>query len=282
MTEKHPSASGTGSPRAGDGQRIQAFSVAGPIKANLTSRSGDVSVRTGRHDELLVTLSVDSSKYHYLLETARIDFDPLSNRLEVRTQTRDHDGPPRGKAGKLRLSWFDFGGSDLDVLVVLPEGSSLEVKTVSGDTSLEGPFGAVSVSSVSGDVDVADPCDVVDVRTASGDVSVNRVSTTLKCRSASGDVECRSCAATTDVTSASGDVNVMADQPGQVTVKTVSGDIQVRVARGLVVDVDANSVSGELGTNIDLDAPGSAGSDEEPVYVKAATVSGDIRVDKAW
>jgi hypothetical protein len=55
----------------------------------------------------------------------------------------------------------------------------------------------------------------------------------------------------------------------------------VRVARGLAVDVNGNTVSGDMGTNIDLDASGDAKSAEEQVYIKISTVSGDIRIDKA-
>jgi DUF4097 and DUF4098 domain-containing protein YvlB len=138
---------------------------------------------------------------------------------------------------------------------------------------------------VSGDVDVADPCDVVDARTASGDVSVDRVSTTLQVSlRPPGDVECPRHRGHDRRHERVGRRRTSwLDQPGQVTVKTVSGDIQVRVARGLVVDVDANTVSGELSHQHRPRRDWRArASDEEPVYVKAATVSGDIRIDKAW
>ncbi len=36
-----------------------------------------------------------------------------------------------------------------------------------------------------------------------------------------------------------------------------------------------------MGTNIDLDATGEASSDEEVIFIKVRTVSGDIRIDKA-
>jgi hypothetical protein len=36
-----------------------------------------------------------------------------------------------------------------------------------------------------------------------------------------------------------------------------------------------------MGTNIDLDATGEASSDEEVIFIKVHTVSGDIRIDKA-
>lgn len=69
--------------------------------------------------------------------------------------------------------------------------------------------------------------------------------------------------------------------PGQLVVKAVSGDIHVRVARGLGVDVNGNTVSGDMGTEIDLSGSGDPRDDEELVYIKISTVSGDIRIGKA-
>ena len=266
--------------KANDCERYEVFSPSGPIRAKISSKSGDIAVKTIEGNTLEVTLTASSAKFDYLLEDAEVRFDATSNQLDIRTQPRDRIGMSRDKSGK-KKSWFDFGGSDLDVLVVLPKGSSLEIKTVSGDASLEGPFGDVSVSSVSGDVTVSEPCDSLDVKTASGDVETGAVRATLKCHSASGDVECLSAAAKTDIASASGDVSITVAQPGHVSVKVVSGDVHVAVARGLAIDVNATTVSGDMSSNIDLDATGDAASDAEEVTLKINTVSGDIRIEKA-
>ena len=100
------------------------------------------------------------------------------------------------------------------------------------------------------------------MRTASGDVRTGHVRANLSCRSASGDVECLGSAARTEIISA-------------------SGDVHVRVARGLAVDVNGNTVSGDMGANIDLNASGDVESDEEQVYNKVSMVPGDIRIDNA-
>lgn len=267
--------------KANDCERCEAFSPSGPIRAKISSKSGDIAVKTMEGNNLEVTLTASSAKFDYLLEDADVRFDAASSQLDIRTQPRDRIGVSRDKSGKKKKSWFDFGGSDLDVLVVLPKGSSLEIKTVSGDASLDGPFGDVSVSSVSGDVNVSEPCDSLDVKTASGDVATGAVRATLKCHSASGDVECHSTAAKTDIASASGDVNITVAQPGHVSVKVVSGDVHVAIARGLAIDVNGTTVSGDMSSNIDLDATGDAASDAEEVTLKINTVSGDIRIEKA-
>lgn len=271
-------AEGPSRSRETEHERIELFRASGPIEARIVTRSGDVTVQAIEGDGVEVTLSSESTKYDGLLELAEVEFDPESNRLEIKTQPRD--GSMRLNARMSRKPWFDFGGGDLDVLVVLPHGSSLEVKTISGDASFEGPLDEVSVSSISGDVVVNETCDSLDVRTASGDVTTEQVHSYLKCRSASGDVECSSTATKTEIVSASGDVSLSVFQPGLLKVKAVSGDVNVHVARGLCVDINGNSVSGELETNIDLNAPGDF-SDDEAISINVTTVSGDIRIDKA-
>jgi DUF4097 and DUF4098 domain-containing protein YvlB len=264
-----------------DCERYETFSPSGPIRAKISSKSGDIAVKTIEGDTLQVTLTASSAKFDYLLEDADVRFDATSNQLDIRTQPRDHLRMSRDKRGKKKKSWSDFGGSDVDVLVVLPRGSSLEIMTVSGDATLEGPYGDVSVSSVSGDVNVSEPCDSLDVKTASGDVQTGAVRATLKCQSASGDVECLSAAAKTDIASASGDVNITVAQPGHVSVRVVSGDVHVAVARGLAIDVNGTTVSGDMSSNIDLDASGDDKASADEVAIKITTVSGDIRIDKA-
>ena len=207
----------------------------------------------GEGTEIKVTLRASSSRYEYLLEGSLVKFDAGLNELDIRTLPKD--GVGRGKDGKKKRAWLDFGSSDLDVFVVLPHGSTLEIKTVSGDVALEGDFDEIKLN-------------------------VGNVANFLKCHTASGDVACLSAGAITDIHSASGDVNISVTQPGKVTVKVVSGDILVSVARGLAVDINGNTVSGELGTNIDLDGDGDGSSEDETVSIKASTVSGDIRIDK--
>ncbi|HEY5266880.1 MAG TPA: DUF4097 family beta strand repeat-containing protein [Acidimicrobiales bacterium] len=286
MTNEHEtsttSTSGGSSPRSStDGQRVESFTPTGPVWASINTQSGDVVVRASDVNELKVTLSVRSSKNAYLLEHADVTFDTASNVLSIHTLPRGISFSSRGLRVGPKKSWFDFGNSDVDVLVEVPKETSLEVATVSGDTSLHGSLGSVKVKSMSGDVSARDSSKTLDVQTASGDVNSGHVVSLLKCKSASGDVVCSSAAVTTEIYSASGDVELVADQPGKIVVRNVSGDVSVRVARGLAVDVSGDTVSGDMGSNIDLDAKGDGANDDEVIVIKISTVSGDIRIDKA-
>jgi DUF4097 and DUF4098 domain-containing protein YvlB len=265
MSKKNPASEESQPRRASGLERREQFVASGPVLANVTSKSGDVNVRTTAGSNVEVTLRANASNAH-LLDLAEVHFNESTGTLEVRT--RDGEGP--GKKME-RGSWFSFGNSDLDVDIVIPVDSAVDVTTVSGDTIFEGTLDDIGITSVSGDVRLNADVNVADVKTASGDVDARRVHDSLRCRTASGDVSCESAAQITDISSA--------EQPGELSIKVVSGDVLVRVARGLAVDINGNTVSGDMGTNIDLDGAGDGSGDE--LAIKVATVSGDVRIDKA-
>jgi DUF4097 and DUF4098 domain-containing protein YvlB len=265
------------SSRGNEYERDESFTSSAPVSAKIDTKSGDIAVSVGEGSDITVILRASTSRYEYLLEGAEVTFNADSNELDIRTLPKNSLG--RSKEGKKKRTWFDFGGYDLDVFVVLPEGSSLDIKSVSGDVALEGTFDEIKLLTISGDVEAYGNYDHLDVHSASGDVSVGHVAGFLKCVTASGDIACLGAGAITEVHSASGDVNVAVTQPGTVTAKVVSGDILVSVVRGLAVDIDGTTVSGDLGTNIDLDGEGEGSSDDDTVSIKASTVSGDIRID---
>lgn len=274
---KESSTSSASTFRFGAYERHEMAEVSGPVRARVASRSGDVTIEVGSGREVEVTLSTNVERSRELLELAEIQIDAERGVLVVRT--RHDDDALRGLKSAFKRGWFDLGNHDLDVHVVLPAGSSAEVSTVSGDTSVQGELNELRVDSASGDLVALERCRRLDFKTASGDAHVGDVTEVLKCRSASGDVVCGGAAATSELSSASGDVDVTAPRAGELSVKVVSGDVRVEVSRGLCVDINAGSVSGDVSSNIDLD--GSSADEGETLVIKVSTVSGDVRVDRA-
>jgi DUF4097 and DUF4098 domain-containing protein YvlB len=242
-------------PRSSSGtERIETFDCSGPIRAEIATSSGDVTIGASATSTIEVTLSVNDAGMAYLLDDALVTFDVKKGLLEVRSRTHDSVNSLRGLKSVIRNNWFDFGGSDPDVHIGLPEGSSVEVATASGETNIIGNIAGALVASASGGVRVADEVGSLDMKTASGDVTTAKVRESLTCHSASGNVRCDAAGAKTKIRTASGSVRITAEATSEISVQTVSGNVNVTVARGLEVDVDATSISGRLSSTMPLDS----------------------------
>ena len=262
-------------------ERREEFEATGPLSVVITTRSGDVTVRASHENEVGVVVGTNRSDAESSLAVARIDFDETRRTLEIETMPSSSGRSGGGLRAAMRGDWFSNFSGDLNVVVTLPEGSDLQVTTLSGDTRVAVALADLKVSSASGDVVATDTLDSLDVRTASGDVSADRVLTRLRCKSASGDARFAGVAATTDIVSASGDVEVTTTDPGVLSVKVASGDVTVHVAKGLVVDVTGNTVSGRLGSEIDLSGVSEGGESDRVSYIKVNSISGDILIDRS-
>jgi DUF4097 and DUF4098 domain-containing protein YvlB len=120
-----------------------------------------------------------------------------------------------------------------------------------------------------------------EIKTASGDVHIDAVTEPITVATGSGDIavgESESC----KLRSASGDLRVGGIRHGQADLTTASGDIEVSVISGAMVAVDAESVSGDLSSEIELsrdepDAVDGAGGDRV-IDLKLRSVNGDIQI----
>ena len=260
-------------------RREEVFAPSGPVRADVVTKSGDISVQVGPADEARVVLKATSANGDVLLENAEVHFDEKRNELVVHTQPRDQFDSLSGLK-----NIFKMGGlsGDLDVILTLPEGSSIAVITGSGDTVTRGSLADIDVTTGSGDVKVGDTVNSLDVKTGSGDVVAGHVLDKFECRCASGDVRCDGAATTTSIHTASGDVALTAERAGDVSVRAVSGDIRISVRPGLIIDVDGTTVSGDMGSSIPLDGVGGDDGDgEETVSIRLVTVSGDVKISRA-
>jgi hypothetical protein len=86
-----------------------------------------------------------------------------------------------------------------------------------------------------------------------------------------------------DTKSVSGDIRLDALVSGNVRFTSVSGDIEIGIAPGSLVDVDAGSTSGDLSSEVPLasEPPSGEGGAAPTVVLRGRTVSGDVRVFRA-
>ena len=72
---------------------------------------------------------------------------------------------------------------------------------------------------------------------------------------------------------------IAATGTSEYELKTISGDIELRVQSGLTLDVDAYSLSGDVSSAIPLDSVAPSSS-EGVVAVSARSTSGDININR--
>jgi DUF4097 and DUF4098 domain-containing protein YvlB len=183
-----------------------------------------------------------------------------------------------------RKTFVGFRGlaeGSLHVQVRVPHGSSAEIVTGAGDSTLEGTFAALDATSASGNVRLTgDLAGDATVQTVSGDLRLPHVAGDLTARTVSGDVYAESVDGSVSMKSVSGNVLVGSVREGKVTVQSVSGDVELGIAPGTNLDVDAGSASGKLMSEVPLSS--TRGAEPGPVVVvRSSTVSGDLRVFRA-
>jgi DUF4097 and DUF4098 domain-containing protein YvlB len=75
----------------------------------------------------------------------------------------------------------------------------------------------------------------------------------------------------------SGDISTTTFSSCRYALKSISGDVKVLVAPGLEVDVDGKTISGDLASEISLNADNNSSSENsELVTITTSTASGDF------
>jgi len=249
------------------------FPTPRPVELRVTIPAGDIDVETVDGDESVVTIDGDERLVEQTTVEQRGD-----------TIVVDFHGK-RGLFGiSVSIGDFSLGGGRLTVRASVPHASVVKLASASADTTVLGRLDSLESKTASGDLRVhAEIERHAIVKTVSGDASLAVVGGDVRVQTVSGDVTVRSVGGSFAAKSISGDVRVESLREGHAEITSVSGDIDVGIAPGSSIDVDANSVSGELSSEVPLaSTPELVGEGDGPtVVVRGKTVSGDFHVFRA-
>ncbi len=187
--------------------------------------------------------------------TERLDFSASGDRTVV-------------KVVLPHFSTRHVDGSDLEIKV--PAGSSLEVETVSADTSVDKVLGGMRLESVSGAITVGGSPRQFEAESVSGDIEISAANSPGRATSVSGRVTLHGVAGEVKASSVSGDLVVKGGETSRVELETTSGGIRFDAALGKDGRLEAKTVSGA----IELSLPAATAADFE-----VTTFSGDISND---
>lgn len=133
---------------------------------------------------------------------------------------------------KVKLPHRSRGDGDADLKIMMPEGGSLDVGTVSADITVEGVKGEQSLHTVSGDARTEYFGGELEAESVSGDVVVKGDSSEGEVRAAtvSGDVVATGISGEVHAESVSGDVSIEDGTITRAGLETVNGNIHFEAA----------------------------------------------------
>lgn len=248
------------------------FQTPAPVELEVRVPAGEVDVETVDGDETLITVEGNEKTLENLV------VEQHGNRVLVELKSRHVLGIT------IEIGDISWGrGGRLKVRAKVPHRSRALLATAAADMKLRGRLASLDSKSASGDLQVhGDVEGDAEVKTVSGDVVLDRVGGDLRFTTVSGDVVVRTAGGSVTGKAVSGDVLLRSTREGQVSVQSVSGDIEVGVEPGTSLDVDAGSVSGDLASEIPLGSDPDAGGGPGPALaIRGKTVSGDFRIVRA-
>jgi DUF4097 and DUF4098 domain-containing protein YvlB len=220
--------------------------------------------------------------------------DDLAAATRVEHRPADSGGTVEIDTDPARDGWR----SSFTVTVTAPTGSSVRVKSQSGDVSTTGTaaladvrtasgtvtlgdvLGKALVQTASGGVRIAAVGGNADVRTASGSISVGQVGGDVIAQTTSGAIAIGAVTGNINARSVSGDVDLADAAAGQADVSAVSGDVRIGVHPGAIAAVNLTTLTGTTATDFEVSPEAPEGT--SPVLrITVKTTSGDIRLRRA-
>jgi hypothetical protein len=273
----------------------KSFHTPGPLRLDLSIPAGAIDLETVDGEETSVVLDSDDPG---ALEHATVELRETGGGHELVVEVERKRGLLGGMIN-IQIGGISLGDARYRLRVRAPHGPRLAVRTASADISARGRFADADAKTASGEVEIGRVDGDATVKTASGDVRLDEIGGSLRVNSVSGDVHADRVGETLTAQLVSGDLAVgevgagataksvsgaqeLTVVAGEVNLTSVSGDMRVGIRRGSRLYVDANSVSGDLDSEVELaDTPRAEGDDGPLVELRAKTVSGDFRVQRA-
>jgi DUF4097 and DUF4098 domain-containing protein YvlB len=261
---------------------MRTFPTPGPIAATVQLGAGSVQITAADRADTEVRV------------TPR---DPL-RAADIRAAEQAHIDFANGRltviVGK-RLLTLSRGAVNVDI--ALPSLSRLAVAVASahvrvdgtvadcrfdaasGNAALDVVEGNLKAATASGDIAVRRLLGNANVSTASGDLSIAGLDGDLKFQAASGSATVGTLRGTVHCRTASGSLTVTDAESGSVSAASAGGDVEVGVTQGTAANLDLDSRSGNVRS--DLTPAAGPESDDRRLAVHARTASGDITIRRA-
>jgi DUF4097 and DUF4098 domain-containing protein YvlB len=223
-------------------------------QVTIQNISGDITVTAGSGDEMTMEAVKRTRGDRSQLGRVDIVIDERPGRVDIRTEHRTS---------------FRSDNVSVDYTVVVPDGASVDLKSISGNVRVTGARGSVRVQSISGNVETNNAPRVEFARTVSGNVDLAGVSQDgdLSAQSISGYVHATGLKARSiDVNSVSGEIALRSASCERLNARSVSGGFEYTGTLARNGRYEVNSHSGDVrfvlggNTGFELNAGSFSGS----------------------
>ena len=214
---------------------------------SVSNVAGSVDVQGWSRNEVEVTGELGD-------DVEELVFERDGDEIEIKVKTR-------------RRGSHDI---DSDLVIKVPENSSLKVNTVSADIDVADVTGEQSLESVSGDIATEAHASDIDVNSVSGDLEVEGDNKPMRSRlsSVSGEIDTENLSGEIGIDSVSGDLVVASGVFERASLGTVNGDIVFHAQLLENGRLDVETVNG----SVDIEFAG-----EVSARFDIETFNGDIR-----
>lgn len=256
----------------------QTIKVGDGAALDLSHLAGDIRVTAGGNSEIRIDATKrarhrDPEQARRVLEALRVDINNFNNRVEVRTVY-----PRRGQFSSTRGNNIS---ASVDYVIAVPAGTTVALKSISGDINVTNIRGEVRAETVSGDVEIIGTPNVALAKTISGDVTARDIGTqtTLVLSTVSGSVigtglKVRAL----EAGSVSGNVRLIGSEIDRLEAKSLSGSIEFNAPLTKGGRYEFTSHSGDVrivlagNTGFELDADTFSGSVRSDMPVTLRTM----------
>jgi hypothetical protein len=284
---------------------MTSFETHQPVALSIELSRGIVHVIASDRIDTVVTVNPSDPDTPADVEAARKTAVDLANgTVSVRMPK------PGGIAAPI-VGWKRSGS--VDVVVELPEGSSLRADTGVADFRCDGRLGDVDVRTgvgnvrldragairvhsgagrfaldeasgnakivTAGEISIGTVAGDADVKNRNGDTWISRVGGNVGVKSANGDVTINDAGMDVTAKTANGDIRLGQVARGSVTIETAAGGLEIGIREGTAAWIDANTRFGRVHTS--LSPAGDPDQSTETVRVHARTAFGDVLINRS-
>lgn len=279
------------------------FETPAPITVTVELGIGDIQIDAGdRTDTVVDVRPSDPTNKADVAAAERVRVEYEDGKLSVRAAKAWKPYTPRGRresidvridvpagsqlqgeggivpmrgTGRLGDCRYKTGVGDIRI----EQAGSVELKTGSGNISVERAAGRAGITTGSGALRIGTIDGPAMIKNSNGHTHIDGVTGDLRVNAANGTITVHQAEAGVEARTANGDVRLGELARGTAVVHTAYGQVDVGIRQGVVAWLDL--VTGFGSVHNDLDTAEGPTSGEDAVEVRARTAFGDITIHRS-